>query len=267
MSIAGMQKKELKEFLDQKADQYNQPEFILHDPIAIPHQFSLQQDIEISGFFAATLGWGRRSMILNKCRELMDRMGNAPYQFMLHHSDNDLKGLLGFCHRTFNDTDLLYFVHFLSGYYKRNNSLEDAFAASLTPANETVEAGLIEFHRGFFSLSDAPQRSRKHVATPARNSACKRLNMYLRWMVRKDHKGVDFGLWQKISPAQPVCPCDVHVERVARSLGLITRKDSSWLTALELTRHLREMDPLDPVRYDFALFGLGIQEGFARELS
>lgn len=267
MSKAGMQQEQLKVFLDQKAGQYNQPDFIPHDPIAIPHQFSLQQDIEISGFFAATLGWGRRSMILSKCRELMGRMDNAPYQFMLHHSDNDLKGLLGFCHRTFNDTDLLYFVHFLSWYYKQHQSLEDAFAAGLTSVDETVEGALTDFYKLFFSLPDAPQRTRKHVATPARNSACKRLNMYLRWMVRKDHKGVDFGLWHKISPAQLVCPCDVHVERVARSLGLITRKDSSWLTALELTRNLRVMDEQDPVRYDFALFGLGIQEGYAQDFS
>ncbi len=256
---------QLKDFLDQKAEQYNNPAFIPDDPIAIPHQFSIRQDIEISGFFAATLGWGRRSMILSKCRELMARMDNAPYQFMLHHTDEDLKRLLGFCHRTFNDTDLLYFVHFLSDYYKKANSLETAFAAAISPTAATVEVGLTHFHNLFFSLQDAPWRTRKHVATPARNSACKRLNMYLRWMVRCDTRGVDFGLWKNISPAQLVCPCDVHVERVARNLGLISRKDSSWLTALELTRHLRALDPSDPVRYDFALFGLGIQEGFAKE--
>lgn len=260
-----MSQQTLQDFLDDKAERYNQPGFIPNDPVAIPHQFSLLQDIEISGLFAATLGWGRRSMILSKSRELLARLDNAPYQFMLQHQEEDLKKLLGFCHRTFNDTDLLYFVHFLSWYYKQHDSLEHAFSIGLSPASETVEEGLKQFHRLFFSLPDAPTRTRKHVATPARNSACKRLNMYLRWMVRRDDKGVDFGLWKKISPAQLVCPCDVHVERVARSLGLISRKGSSWQTALELTENLRKFDAQDPVKYDFALFGLGIEEGFARK--
>ena len=259
------QQQQLKEFLDEKAALYNQPAFIPNDPIAIPHAFSQLQDIEISGFFAATLGWGRRSMILSKCRQLMSLMDHAPYQFVLHHSDDDLKRLQGFCHRTFNDTDLLYFVHFLSWYYKQHNSLEDAFRNGMEAGDRTVEKGLVYFHKLFFSMPDAPARTRKHVATPARNSACKRLNMYLRWMVRQDNKGVDFGIWKKISAAQLVCPCDVHVERVARSLRLINRKDSSWLTALELTQHLRQFDSQDPVRYDFALFGLGIMEGFGVE--
>jgi uncharacterized protein (TIGR02757 family) len=257
-----MNKMELKSFLDEKAALYNQPAFIPNDPIAIPHSFSKQQDIEISGFFAATLGWGRRSVILSKCRQLMALMDGAPHDFMLHHTDEELKQLQGFCHRTFNDTDLLYFVYFLSWYYKQHNSLEDAFLMGMQENTETVEGGLVHFHKLFFSLPHAPERTKKHIATPARNSACKRLNMYLRWMVRKDEKGVDFGLWNRISPAQLVCPCDVHVERVARALGLITRKGSSWQTALELTGHLRSLDPHDPVRYDFALFGLGIEEGF-----
>lgn len=261
---ASAKNRQLKQFLDEKAGLYNQPNFIPNDPIAIPHGYTVLQDIEISGFFAATLGWGRRSMILSKCRELLRRMDGAPYQFMIHHSDEDLKKLLGFCHRTFNDTDLLYFVHFLSAYYREHHSLEDAFWQGMQPGDTTVEQGLRHFQTLFFSLPDAPQRTRKHVATPARNSACKRLNMYLRWMVRQDDKGVDFGLWKKISPAQLVCPCDVHVERVARSLGLISRKDSSWATAIELTDNLRKMDPADPVRYDFGLFGLGIEEGFAK---
>ena len=257
---------QLKEFLEEKALLYNQPAFIPNDPIAIPHAFSRLQDIEISGFFAATLGWGRRSMILTKCRELMNRMDRAPYQFMLHHSDEELKQLLGFCHRTFNDTDLLYFVHVLSWYYKQYDSLEYAFQKGMEEEDDTVEKGLSQFQELFFSLPDAPVRTRKHVATPARNSACKRLNMYLRWMVRQDDKGVDFGLWKTIKAAQLVCPCDVHVERVARSLGLITRKGSSWHTALELTENLRLLDDQDPVRFDFALFGLGIEEGFAKEI-
>lgn len=254
--------KKLKVFLDEKVARYNQPAFIPNDPVAIPHAFTLQQDIEISGFFAATLGWGRRSMILSKCRQLMQLMDNAPYQFVLQHTEEDLKRLQGFCHRTFNDTDLLYFVHFLSWYYRQHESLEEAFLQGMTKEAVTVEQGLINFKKLFFSLPDAPARTQKHVATPARNSACKRLNMYLRWMVRTDDKGVDFGLWKNILPAQLVCPCDVHVERVARSLGLIHRKGSSWQTALELTAYLRQMDSQDPVKYDFALFGLGIEEAF-----
>ncbi|EMR02696.1 TIGR02757 family protein [Cesiribacter andamanensis] len=263
MSLPAKRRAELKAFLDQKAERYNQPDFIPNDPICIPHAFSNPADIEISGLFAAVLAWGRRATIIAKCRELMARMDGAPHAFLLNHSEEELKGLLGFCHRTFNDTDLLYFIHFLSWYYRQHNSLEWAFWQGMQSDSASVEGGLIHFHELFFSLPDAPQRSRKHIATPARNSACKRLNMYLRWMVRSDDKGVDFGLWKNIQPHQLVCPCDVHVERVARSLGLITRKDSSWQTAMELTGHLRQLDPQDPVRYDFALFGLGIEEGFA----
>jgi uncharacterized protein (TIGR02757 family) len=253
---------DLKAFLDEKADLYNQPAFIENDPISIPHLFTKKQDIEIMGFWASILAWGQRKTIIKKCKELIDLMDGAPHDFVLNHTEHDLKRLLDFKHRTFNATDTLYFIEFFRQYYSQNDSLETAFTRFMHPDDATVEKGLRGFHTLFFSLEDAPQRTRKHVSTPARNTACKRINMFLRWMVRNDNKGVDFGIWQEIAPAQLVCPCDLHVERVARKLGLISRKAVDWQTALELTGHLKEMDPKDPVRYDFALFGLGVEEKF-----
>lgn len=252
----------IKDFLDEKVIQYNQPGFITLDPISIPHRFSKKQDIEISGFFAAILAWGQRKTIINKCLELFTLMDNAPHDFLLHHREEDLRSLLNFKHRTFNEVDTLYFVHFLSWYYRRFESLEDAFLIGQTGQADSMESILTHFHEYFFSLPDAPSRTKKHIATPARKAACKRINMYLRWMVREDDKGVDFGLWKSIKPAQLICPCDLHVDRVGRKLGLITRKQTDWQTALELTERLREFDPNDPVKYDFALFGLGIEEKF-----
>ena len=253
---------QIKDFLDEKVIQYNQPGFITLDPISIPHRFSKKQDIEISGFFAAILAWGQRKTIINKCLELFSLMDNAPHDFLLHHQEEDLKSLLNFKHRTFNEVDTLYFIHFLSWYYRQFDSLEDAFLIGQTGMRDSMESILTRFHEYFFSLPDAPSRTKKHIATPARKAACKRINMYLRWMVRDDAKGVDFGLWKKIHPSQLICPCDLHVDRVARKLGLITRKQTDWQAALELTDRLREFDPEDPVKYDFALFGLGAIEKF-----
>lgn len=252
----------IKDFLDEKVIQYNQPGFITLDPISIPHRFSKKQDIEISGFFAAILAWGQRKTIINKCLELFTLMDNAPHDFLLHHREEDLRSLLNFKHRTFNEVDTLYFVHFLSWYYRRFESLEDAFLIGQTGSTDSMESILTHFHEYFFSLPDAPSRTKKHIATPVRKAACKRINMYLRWMVRDDDKGVDFGLWKRIKPAQLICPCDLHVDRVGRKLGLIIRKQTDWQTALELTERLREFDPNDPVKYDFALFGLGVEEKF-----
>jgi len=253
---------ELKKFLDQKTAQYNTSAFIENDPVSIPHLFSKKQDIEIIGLWAAVLSWGNRKTIINKCKELIDNMDNAPHDFVLNYKDKDLKPFLTFKHRTFNSTDALYFLHFFRHYYSSNNSLEDAFAKGILKKSETIEAGLINFQEQFFSLPDFPDRTKKHISTPARNSACKRLAMFLRWMVRKDDNGVDFGLWNKIKPSQLVCPCDVHVDRVARKLGLIQRKQTDWVTALELTKNLKQFDPLDPVKYDYALFALGVDEKF-----
>jgi uncharacterized protein (TIGR02757 family) len=254
---------ELKEFLDAKVMQYNSREFIATDPVLMPHRFTKKQDIEIAGFLAATLAWGQRVTIINKCNDLLERMGNAPHDFLLHHQEQDLKSFEKFKHRTFNATDVLYFIESLSHYYKKHDSLEDAFLPDKNSAAEfPIASGLIKFHNSFFSLPDFPLRTLKHVSTPEKKSACKRLNMYLRWMVRKDDKGVDFGIWKRISPSQLVCPCDVHVERVARKLGLIRSKQVNWQMAEELTRNLRMLDSTDPVKYDFALFGLGVAEQF-----
>jgi uncharacterized protein (TIGR02757 family) len=251
---------DLKSFLDEKVEKFNQPAFITYDPVSIPHLFTRKQDIEIAGLFAAVLAWGQRVTIINKSKELMAWMDHDPYRFILHHREKDLKRFEAFCHRTFNGTDALYFIQALKSIYSKHTSLEEAFLVS--PAEETVEHGIIRFHHLFFSLDDYPHRTKKHLSTPERKSTCKRINMYLRWMVRKDDRGVDFGLWKKIAPAQLVCPCDLHVDRVARMLKLVRRKQTDWLTALELTASLRKLDPVDPIKYDFALFGLGIEEGW-----
>ena len=254
----------IREFLEIKYLEYNQKEFITNDPITIPHKFRLKQDIEISGFFAAILAWGQRKTIINKCNELFNLMDNSPYDFIMNHKEVDLKGFLSFKHRTFNATDTLYFIHFLKTFYKEKESLEEAFITGINRYTRSIKDGLIHFHDLFFSLPDAPLRTRKHISTPATRSACKRLNMFLRWMVRKDDRGVDFGIWENISPSQLICPCDIHVLRVARHLGLILRKQNDWITAEELTENLRQFDPTDPVRYDFALFGLGVIENFGQ---
>lgn len=249
----------LKDFFDRKVIQYNQPSFIKEDPIIVPHTFSKKQDIEISGFFASIFAWGNRTTIIKKSFELLQLMDNAPYDFCLQHTENDLKSLLHFKHRTFNATDLLYFIAFLKFHYSHYNSLEEAF--TLNGATD-MESRLIHFNNYFFSLPEAPSRTRKHIATPYKGSSCKRLNMYLRWMVRKDKAGVDFGIWKKIKPADLICPIDLHVARVAKRFQLLDRKQMDWQAAVELTNYLRELDPKDPVKYDFALFGLGVIEKY-----
>jgi uncharacterized protein (TIGR02757 family) len=282
---------ELKAFLDQKVVQYNQPGFIEKDPVCIPHLFSKKQDIEIMGFWSSILAWGQRVTIINKSRELIHLMDGAPHDFILNHQESDLIRLEKFKHRTFNYTDTLYFIAFFKHHYQQFDSLEDAFLpfnkeefreeyATFTPSDKavrrpssevclmdnleqnTVEGNLNFFRSYFFSLPDFPQRTKKHISSPLQKSTCKRINMFLRWMVRKDDNGVDFGIWNRVKPSQLICPCDVHVDRVARKLGLIDRKQTDWKTAVELTDHLRKLDPHDPVKYDFALFGLGIEEKF-----
>jgi uncharacterized protein (TIGR02757 family) len=243
-------------------EEYDQPAFILPDPISIPHFFSKQQDIEIAGFFAAIFAWGNRTTIINKSRELMQRMDNAPHEFCLNHSPKDLQNLLSFRHRTFNPTDLLYFVEFFHKHYSENNSLETAFKRSLKRTDANIENALNGFYDYFFSLEDVPKRTLKHIASPAKKATCKRLCMYLRWMVRQDNNGVDFGIWKNISPAQLIVPLDLHVARVARHFGLLTRKPTDWQAALELTEAMRSLNPKDPAKYDFALFALGVLEKF-----
>ena len=254
--------KKIQDFLNKKVDEYNQPFFIIPDPISIPHLFTKRQDIEIAGFFAAIFAWGNRTTIINKSKELMQLMDNAPHQFCLQHSDNDLKKLLNFKHRTFNPTDLLYFIDFFHHHYSENASLETAFTRSIKKDDASVENGLNGFYNYFFSLENVPKRTLKHIASPAKKATCKRLSMYLRWMVRNDNKGVDFGLWTIISPSQLVIPLDLHVARVARHFGLLKRKATDWLATLELTEAMRTLDKNDPSKYDFALFALGVLEKF-----
>lgn len=254
--------KTLKDFLDKKVAEYNRPSFIPADPVSVPHRFTKTQDVEIAGFFASVFAWGNRTTIINKTTELLKLMGDAPHDFIVHHPESELQKLLAFKHRTFNTTDLLYFLLFLKHHYAANESLETAFSKWMSAEDENVEKALAGFHNYFFSLEDAPARTKKHIATPARGSTCKRLCMFLRWMVRSDAGGVDFGIWKNVSPAQLVCPVDLHVGRVARQLNLIQRKQTDWLAALELTEALKTFDPADPVKYDFALFSLGATEKF-----
>ena len=252
----------LKQLLDEQLKLYNQHGFIEKDPISIPHRFSKKQDIEIAGFFAAIFAWGNRTTIINKCNELMNLMDNAPFQFITQHQEIELKRFLNFKHRTFNATDLLHFIRVLRYHYENQSSveptLETAFSNAINRKDDTVENSLVSFHDYFFSLEDSPGRTKKHISTPANNSSCKRLNMFLRWMVRKDKAGVDFGIWKNIQPHQLVCPLDVHVQRVARNLNLIQSEKADWKTAVELTEKLKSFDPIDPVKYDIALFSMGV---------
>lgn len=255
-----MTKQELHQFLERTARKHNNVSFIKDDPIAVPHSLSKKQDIEIIAFWIAMLAWGNRTSIINSGKKLLELMEGAPHQFITQHEDKDLKRFTGFKHRTFNYTDTLYFIEFFKQHYSTNESLETAFTKSFSKKEPTTEKALIHFHNYFFSLEDAPSRTRKHISTPARNSACKRINMFLRWMVRNDKSGVDFGLWKTIKSSQLLCPLDVHVERNARFLGLLQRPKTDWQAVLELTETLREFDANDPVKYDFALFGMGANE-------
>jgi uncharacterized protein (TIGR02757 family) len=247
---------DLKEFLDKKTEQYNQSSFIKDDPISVPHLFTKKQDIEIAGFFAAIFAWGNRTTIINKAKELMWLMDNVPYEFCLHPDPQKLKKLKHFKHRTFNSDDLYYFIEFFHQHYTKHNSLELAF---FPEKGMSVEDGLTYFKNYFFS-SEHLKRTEKHISSPLQKSTCKRLNMFLRWMIRKDNKGVDFGIWKSMSPAQLICPVDVHVARVAKKLNLLLRTKNDWLAAIELTENLKALDKNDPVKYDFALFGLSAIE-------
>lgn len=253
-----MKREQVYELLERKYKEYNSAGFIAADPISVPHRFSKLQDIEIIGFWIAMLAWGNRKGIINSGNKLVELMDGSPYEFVVNHQEHDLKRFLNFKHRTFNATDALYFIEFFKQHYSRHESLEDAFLKQGIRKSENQENRLTAYHEYFFSLEDAPHRTRKHIATPERGSTCKRMNMFLRWMVRKDKHGVDFGLWKKIKPAQLYIPLDVHVDRTARKLGLIRRKQTDWETVVELTENLKTFDPKDPVKYDFALFGISV---------
>jgi uncharacterized protein (TIGR02757 family) len=254
-----LKKEELKEFLDEKVAKYNRPDFIEHDPISISHRFTSKEDIEISGFLAATIAWGNRTMILRNANRMMAYLDDSPYDFILHHSENDLERISTVIHRTFNAEDFIYFIKALKHIYKTHNGLEGIFNQYRT--KDSLQPAIHQFRSKFFEL---PHDSRimKHISDPLKGSAAKKLNMYLRWMIRKDDRGVDFGLWKSISPSILSCPLDIHSGNVARKLGLLTRKLNDSKAVSELDANLREMDKEDPVKYDFALFGLGVFEGF-----
>ncbi len=253
-----MNTQELKEFLDAKVVQYNNPKFIESDPIQIPHQFSIQEDIEISGFLTATIAWGNRKSIINNAKRLMNLLDNSPYDFVINHSESDLEKLRPFVHRTFNGDDCVQFIQSLNHIYKNYNGLESVF--NLHAKKDSLQSSISEFKTIFFETKHL-QRTQKHVSNPLKNSAAKRINMFLRWMVRNDNAGVDFGIWKNLNPSQLSCPLDVHSGNVARKLGLLNRKQNDAKALLELDTSLRKLDANDPVKYDFALFGLGVFEG------
>lgn len=254
-----MTQSELKEFLDEKVELYNNPNFIESDPIQIPHQFSLKEDIEISGFLSSVIAWGNRKMIIKNAEKMMVLMGNTPYDFIMSHNENDLEKLESFVHRTFNGQDFIGFVKSLQNIYLNHKGLETVFANHI--ANDSTQQAITNFKNTFFQIPHL-QRTEKHLPNPSIGSAAKRINMYLRWMCRQDNKGVDFGIWKNIPTSTLSCPLDVHSGNVARKLELLTRKQNDAKALLELDTNLRKLDPKDPVKYDFALFGLGVFEGF-----
>jgi len=257
---------ELKEFLDAKVVQYNNPKFIESDPIQIPHQFTLKEDIEISAFLTATIAWGNRKIIIKNAKRMMELLGNSPYDFVINHKEHHLEKLENFVHRTFNGIDFIYFINALQHIYKNHNGLEAVFNAYLPEGKTGAEKGSLQntIHqfKGVFFEIEHPQRTQKHISDPAKGSAAKRINMFLRWMVRNDTIGVDFGIWKTLSPSQLSCPLDVHSGNTARKLGLLDRKQNDAKALAELDKNLRKLDSKDPVKYDFALFGLGVFEKF-----
>ncbi|SHM54852.1 TIGR02757 family protein [Flavobacterium xinjiangense] len=258
-----MNPSELKDFLDEKVIQYNNFDFIESDPVQIPHLFSIKEDIEIAGFLSATIAWGNRKMIIKNSHRMMDLMGNAPYDFVMSHTENDLQRLETFVHRTFNGQDFASFIRSLQHIYKNHGGLETVFTQDQSQGIETTstQRSIHEFKKIFFEIPHQ-YRTQKHISDPLNNSAAKRINMYLRWMIRQDNKGVDLGIWKSISPAALSCPLDVHSGNVARKLGLLIRKQNDGKALAELDLQLRILDSADPVKYDFALFGLGVFEGF-----
>ncbi|MGB1269269.1 MAG: TIGR02757 family protein [Flavobacteriaceae bacterium] len=254
-----MTQQDLKSFLDEKVEQYNTTEFIDSDPIQIPHLFTQKEDIEISGFLTATIAWGNRKMIIKNAHKMMALLGNSPYDFVINHKEHHLEQLEGFVHRTFNSTDFIHFIKALQHIYTTHNGLESVFNKYAT--QESLQPAIHEFKKIIFEIPH-PSRTTKHVSDPFKNSACKKINMWLRWLIRNDKTGVDFGLWKNILPNALSCPLDVHSGNVARKLGLLHRKQNDAKAVLELDTSLRLLDKHDPVKYDFALFGLGVFEKF-----
>ncbi|WP_343623681.1 TIGR02757 family protein [Flavobacterium lindanitolerans] len=250
---------ELKAFLNEKVELYNNPDFIESDPIQIPHAFSIKEDIEIAGFLSSIIAWGNRKMIINNSKKMMELMGNSPYDFIMTHQDYQLERLENFVHRTFNGQDFISFIKALQNIYTNHSGLETVFLKN--QKGDSMQESIHEFKKIFFEIEHL-QRTQKHISDPLNNSAAKRINMFLRWMVRQDKKGVDFGIWKTISPSALSCPLDVHSGNVARKLGLLHRKQNDAKALAELDLQLRKLDSSDPVKYDFALFGLGVFEGF-----
>ena len=260
MALFRHEREDLKIFLDEKVKQYNRPEFTEKDPVLIPRSFSRKENIEISGFLASSIAWGNRISILKNAGYLMSLMENDPYTFLTCTSQAERKAVSRFVHRTINGEDMLFFTEALRNIYLNFGGLEEVISQSWI-TNGEIRSALIDFHRLFFSIPH-PLRTRRHLADVSRHSAAKRINLFLRWMVRSDENGVDLGIWKKIPSSALMLPLDVHTGRVARSLGLLRRKQNDWQAVEEVTAVLRELDPQDPVKYDFALFGLGIFEGF-----
>lgn len=254
-----MNKENLKEFLDTKVQQYNNTKFIESDPIQIPHQFNKKEDIEISAFLTATLAWGNRKSIINNANKLMDLLDQSPFDFVLNHQKSDLKKLQPFVHRTFNGIDCTQFIKSLQHIYNHHSGLENIFAKNAQ--TNSLQSSISKFKTIFFEIEHS-KRTLKHLSDPLKNSAAKRINMFLRWMVRHDNNGVDFGIWKSILPSQLSCPLDLHSGNIARKLKLLKRKQNDAKAVLELDNTLKTFDNVDPVKYDFALFGLGAFENF-----
>lgn len=254
-----LNKVELKDFLDTKVELYNHPKFIESDPIQVPHLFSKKEDIEIIGFLVATISWGNRKSIITNAKRMVELLDHEPFEFVMQHQDSDLETLESFVHRTYNGHDFMQFIKSLKHIYTNHNGLEGVFAKHAE--NNSLQNSIHEFKKYFFEIEHL-ERTKKHVSDPLKNSAAKRINMYLRWMIRDDNKGVDFGIWKSLSPSQLSCPLDVHSGNVARKLGLLIRKQNDGKARAELDSALRKLDKNDPVKYDFALFGLGVFEGF-----
>ena len=248
---------ELKDYLDFKADQYNNPNFIESDPIQIPHRYKIKEDIEISGFLASTIAWGNRKMIINSATKMMDAMGNNPYDFVMNATNNQIDAIDNIVHRTFNSEDFRYFIKSLRNIYEHHGGLQNVFSVN---NSINLQNRISEFKKIFFEI-DHPLRTTKHISDPLKGSSSKRINMFLRWVSRKDTNGVDFGIWNTISPSELSCPLDVHSGNVARALGILNRKQNDQKALMELDEALRKFDQTDPVKYDFALFGLGVFEG------
>ena len=254
-----MEEAELKEFLDEKVDEYNRPAFIQTDPVQVPRRFSRKENIEIAGFLAATISWGSRPAIIRNALHLLTLMDNRPYEFITHAAPADFRVLRSFVHRTFNGNDSIYFAQALKNIYLNHGGLQQVFEEGFEKGCD-IRSALIHFYSVFFGLPG--ERTRKHVANVENGASAKRLNMFLRWMVRNDRAGVDFGLWSGIPASALMLPLDVHTGTIARKVGLLSRSTNDWKAVEEVTARLRKFDPADPVKYDFALFGLGVFEKF-----